>query len=148
MLELAAEESGQTWVIETEEARSAGPSYSIDTVTRLQKQVPGEYFFVMGSEVFHSLPRWKSPRALLEKIQLALVVRPGEPAPNTEEVFSQIPGVVPPAVTLLPFSPPPYSSTQIRADLAAQGERAERPPAGLQRSVWQFIKENQIYTVV
>lgn len=154
MVRLAIEEAGEkNWLIYPDEALRPGPSFTIDTVVEIQKRYAGDWTLLMGSEVFESLPRWKSPELLVEKMRLALAIRPGEKVPPIAPVLSQIHmAMASDRVHVLALPTLPYSSTALRNALGAlsaeQRSSLALPPAGLQRAVWRFIKEKQLYTVV
>ncbi len=61
------------------EARRPGPSYTIDTVRELQRElVPGEKLhFIMGSDSLVQFLTWKDPHELLAACEFAVVPRPG-----------------------------------------------------------------------
>ncbi len=88
-----------------------GPSYTIDTVRQLQREMPGaELFLVVGSDVVAGLTTWQDEPTLRHLVTLAVVGRPGA-AP-----------VLPPpgwrAVTV-PVAPFDVSSTELRDRLEA-----------------------------
>ncbi len=152
MLRLALAEAGESkWSIYEGEAKKSGPSYTIDTVQTLQSTYPGEWVLLMGGEVFQSLPNWKNPALLLQKVQIALTVRPGQSAPDITEVLNRIESVPEtPNIKILNIPTLDFSSTQLRETLYSSPNSARvstlGPPPGLQRSVWQYIKEKQLYT--
>lgn len=62
------------------ELDETGPSYTVDTLFRLQKQWPGvELYFITGADMFLDLPRWKNPERLLTHFHFVGVSRPGWP---------------------------------------------------------------------
>ncbi len=75
MLALAI--SGHTaFHIDELEKDRAGPSYTVDTLTHLQAQRPGdELCFIIGSDSLHDLPLWYQPRRILELAALLVVGR-------------------------------------------------------------------------
>ncbi len=143
MLELALAEAGvPPWKIYKGEVERPAPSYTIDTVRDLQSAHPGEWTVILGSEVFRSLPQWKEPEALKERVRFAVTVRPGEHPPD---LGGQWPA------TLLPIETPSVSSTSLRRQIGSlfDSPRATLPERlpGLQRSVWEYIKEKRLYAV-
>ena len=55
-----------------------GTRYSIDTVTRLQALYPRTRFsFVMGADSFAGLHLWRDWRALMQRVPILVVARPG-----------------------------------------------------------------------
>jgi nicotinate-nucleotide adenylyltransferase len=134
------------------EIQRPGPSYTVDTLIELQSQHDADFVFLMGSEVFRSLPHWKSPEQILARTQIAVVTRPGEEPPDLQAVLGAIPSPTSRlGVQTLELDALPYSSTALRAELASLSDSARTqescPVAGLQRGVWLFIKENRLYTV-
>src|SRR5947208_1906075 len=66
MLTLAISGHAPFRVEELEKDRS-GPSYTVDTLTQLGRQRPGdEWCFIIGSDSLHDLPIWHQPRRILE----------------------------------------------------------------------------------
>src|SRR3954453_20276642 len=65
------------------EARAPGtdqkPSYSIDTVRRLRKQLKkaDRLFFIIGIDAFKIFATWREPEALLKEAEFIVVSRPG-----------------------------------------------------------------------
>jgi len=88
-----------------------GPTYTIDTVRQLQRELPAaELFLVVGSDVVAGLTTWHDEPALRHLVTLAVVGRPGAP-----------PALLPPgwrAVTV-PVAPFDVSSTELRERLEA-----------------------------
>jgi nicotinate-nucleotide adenylyltransferase len=86
-----------------------GPTYSIDTVRQLARDLPGAgLVLVVGSDVVAGLTTWKNEAELRDLVTLAVVGRPGAPP------------VPPPpgwrAVTV-PVGPIDVSSTELRERL-------------------------------
>jgi nicotinate-nucleotide adenylyltransferase len=60
------------------EARRPGPSYTIDTVRALARELPGEALtFVAGSDSLAQLAAWKLPDELLTECRFVVAPRPG-----------------------------------------------------------------------
>ncbi len=54
------------------------PSYTIDTLTYLEKSYPEhDYFLIMGSDNFLHISRWKSSDTLLKNYKFLIYQRPG-----------------------------------------------------------------------
>jgi nicotinate-nucleotide adenylyltransferase len=128
------------------------PSFMIDTLGELQAKEDADYVLLMGSEVFRTLPHWRSPELLLARVRIAVVTRPGEKAPDVAGVIKVVLGSTQPlGVRALELPTLPFSSTAIRSALAVLSDSARTqessPVAGLQRGVWLFVKENRLYTV-
>ncbi len=134
------------------EIQRPGPSYTIDTLLELQTQHEADFIFLMGSEVFRTLPLWKSPEQILSRARVAVVTRPGEKPPDLRAVLQALPtSPAPLGARILQMDALPYSATAIRGNLAELSDSARTqescPVAGLQRGVWLYIKENRLYTV-
>jgi nicotinate-nucleotide adenylyltransferase len=53
-----------------------GPSFTVDTLTRLHERHPGDLLtFIVGGDMAHSLPSWREPEAILEFADLAVAER-------------------------------------------------------------------------
>jgi nicotinate-nucleotide adenylyltransferase len=53
-----------------------GPSFTVDTLTRLHERHPGDQLtFIVGGDMAHSLPSWREPEAILELADLAIAER-------------------------------------------------------------------------
>jgi nicotinate-nucleotide adenylyltransferase len=63
------------------EARRSGPSYSVDTLRELRRQLAPavRLFFIIGMDAFVELSTWKDHRQLLDYADLAVVPRPDYP---------------------------------------------------------------------
>ena len=59
------------------ELRREGPSYTVDTIARLQGERPGDaVVLIVGSDTFPELPTWKDHDRLLQMCTVAVVMRP------------------------------------------------------------------------
>jgi nicotinate-nucleotide adenylyltransferase len=63
----------------TLEAEHSGPSYTVDTMTMLQKQLGSEaaLFFLLGRDTLAELPLWKEPEKLVQLCRLVVAPRLG-----------------------------------------------------------------------
>jgi len=74
MLELAVG-GHSAFAISGQEIERGGVSYTVDTLTAIQQQVPGaELFLLMGADSLCDLPSWRNPRRICE-LAIPLVVR-------------------------------------------------------------------------
>ncbi len=122
--------------IESDEQLQGRPSYSIDTVRRLKKQLKrsDRLFFIIGMDAFKDLATWRQPEELLKETDFIVVSRPGfsladigtalpeavRPDPKVTRALKSQPAagdIVLPGVTLhlLPDVHERISATQIRA---------------------------------
>jgi len=75
MLSLAISGHAAFRIDELEKERT-GPSYTVDTLTQLQSQRPGDSFhFILGSDSLQDLPMWYQPKRILELATLIVMVR-------------------------------------------------------------------------
>ncbi len=123
------------FVLERCELERAGPSYTIDTVCALQAAQPhARWFLLIGQDQYAGLHTWHRVDELLQRVQLAVALRPGAAAPDDARVRAA--PVLP--ITLAPM---PVSASAIRARVAAgQDIAALVPPA-----VADYIERNRLY---
>jgi len=66
-------------VIDSMELQRKGASYTIDTVSALEAQYPEfDLFFVLGTDAWNSLSRWKQFEALIKAMSFWVFARAGE----------------------------------------------------------------------
>lgn len=74
-LALAAEPQLQ---LDRRECQTNAPSYTIDTLTALQREQPDvSWHLLVGADAFLSLPSWKQWQQLLDQVNLVVMTRPG-----------------------------------------------------------------------
>jgi len=119
-----------------------GPTYSVDTIADLQKELGAEtkLYFIMGLDALAELPTWREPARLAEMCQIVGATRPGRPnfdLSSLEQAIPQASG----RIMLLDVPQIGISSTDIR-ERVAQG-----PPIRYQvpESVEEYIREHQLY---
>jgi nicotinate-nucleotide adenylyltransferase len=90
MVELAI--AGHTaFAASTIELDRPGPSYSVDTLTELANQNPGdELFFLIGSDSLADLPLWYQPHRISSLATLVVATRPGSKRPDVEPLRAVI----------------------------------------------------------
>lgn len=77
MLKLAVGDDGRFEISEIE-LRRGGPSFTIDTLTRLKADIPRqELFFLMGSDNVSDMKNWHKPEKILSLVRVVAAVRPG-----------------------------------------------------------------------
>jgi nicotinate-nucleotide adenylyltransferase len=60
------------------DAEVPGPSYTVDTLSRLHDRCPGDRLtFIVGGDMALSLPTWREPAAILELAELGVAEREG-----------------------------------------------------------------------
>lgn len=66
------------------ELRRGGASYTVDTLTALQRRMPGRPLcLLMGSDAFAGFPDWHQPERILQLANLAVLQRPGQQSIRT-----------------------------------------------------------------
>ena len=62
----------------TLEVECPGPSYTVNTLTLLQKQLGSQasLFFILGRDTLAELPLWKEPQRVIQLCRLVVVPRP------------------------------------------------------------------------
>jgi len=78
----------------TLEAERAGPSYTVDTLTMLRKQLGSEasLFFILGRDTLAELPLWKEPEKLVQLCRLVVAPRLG--SKDLKHLETAIPGLL------------------------------------------------------
>lgn len=101
--------------ISTSEIDRPGPSYTVDTMARLQRELGNEakLYLLVGSDALSDFPRWKEPSRLIEMCQLAAFSRPGFPLPSLDDLESAVPGISK-HITFVGVPQADISATEIR----------------------------------
>ncbi len=134
------------------EMETAGPSYTVDTLDRLEARGVDlrSICFVIGADAFVEIPSWRAYPALLDRCHFAVVSRPGMSVGSLHAALPELssrmsPGTTRPGGTpriLLVDAPTaPVSSTDVRravGDGAALGGLV--PPA-----VARYIERHGLY---
>jgi nicotinate-nucleotide adenylyltransferase len=122
--------------VETCELRRDGPSYTLDTVRELQAARPAaQWFLVIGQDQFAGLHTWHGFAELLQRVTLAVALRPGTPPAADARVLAA-------ARRELQLPAMDISSSAIRERVAAgKGIDALVPP-----SVAQYIDRHHLYS--
>jgi nicotinate-nucleotide adenylyltransferase len=124
------------------EIERPGPSYAVDTVSRIKSQLrPGdEMFFIMGWDSLLTLPLWQEPEQLISLCRIAAAARPGYPEPDLSLLEQDLPGISRRTV-ILDNPVIDISATEIR-ERVRQGLRIEdMVPA----PVAKYIQEKGLY---
>ena len=89
--------------IEAPEERGDAPSYSIDTVRRLKKQLKKSerLFFLVGMDQFQDIAKWREPEALLRETEFIVMNRPGW---SLADVGASLPASVRPSSKIIAAS--------------------------------------------
>jgi nicotinate-nucleotide adenylyltransferase len=124
----------------TLEVERPGPSYTVDTLTMLQKQLGSKasLFFILGRDTLAELPLWKEPQEVMQLCKLVVPPRIG--SRDLRHLEEAIPGLLDKVIQLdMPVIG--ISSSEIRQRIA-QGLpiRYLVPP-----EVEKYITEHKIY---
>ena len=119
------------------ELERSGPSYTIDTVLELQRREPAtQWLLLLGQDQLAGLHTWHRWRELVERVELAVANRAGEPPRiATELAGTRL------SLTEVPLPAMAISSTDIRARVAAGLDIAALVPAPVAR----YIAEHGLY---
>jgi nicotinate-nucleotide adenylyltransferase len=105
------------FVVDERELQRSGPSYTLDSVNELEREIPGAHFFlIIGQDQYARLHTWHHWRELLSAVTLAVTAREGQtvrPSPAVGATWHR--------VEVLDLPPTALSATQVR-DRAARGE--------------------------
>ena len=130
------------------EVERPGPSYTVDTLTTLRKQLGGEarLFFILGRDTLADLPLWKEPEKLIQLCQLVVAPRP---------VLSEAQGSGSEDLRHLETSLPELPGNVIQLDIPVIGISSsgirQRVAQGLSIRYWvpaeveKYIAEQKIY---
>ncbi len=100
------------------ELRREGKSYTADTVDSLRKEYPGaEICIVMGTDMFLSFKTWYRWQYMLECCTLAVLSREDFDRREIERFKEELERENDAKVIVIPHTPLPMSSTEIRAKL-------------------------------
>jgi nicotinate-nucleotide adenylyltransferase len=126
--------------LSTLEVERAGPSYTVDTLTMLQKQLGSEVslFFILGRDTLAELPLWKEPKKLVQLCRLVVAPRLG--SKDLRHLKTEVPALLDKVIQLdMPVIG--ISSSEIRQRIA-QGLpiRYLVPP-----EVEEYITEHKMY---
>jgi nicotinate-nucleotide adenylyltransferase len=122
-----------------------GPSYTVDLLARLQRQLPGgtELAFISGMDVLHELHRWRDPLQMLALARLIVIERPGQETLHPEEVDARIPGASR-RISVVKTAGVAVSSTDLRQRVAAGRSIRYLVPD----NVAAYIAEHGLYRAV
>ncbi|MBN1367620.1 MAG: nicotinate-nucleotide adenylyltransferase [Dehalococcoidales bacterium] len=123
------------------EVTRPGPSYTIDTILELRKQLKkAELYFILGWDSLLSLPLWKDALRLITLCRLVAIPRPGIDLPDLTVLEQSIPGITQ-KVIMLEKPNLDISATEIREKAAAGKPIGKLVP----KSVADYIKKNKLY---
>jgi nicotinate-nucleotide adenylyltransferase len=77
--------------VSTVDADVPGPSYTVDTLSRLHDRRPGDQLtFIVGGDMALSLPSWREPAAILSLATLGVAEREGVRRTDITERLSEL----------------------------------------------------------
>jgi nicotinate-nucleotide adenylyltransferase len=80
--------------LSTMEIERPGPTYTVDTMAELGRQLGSEeLFFILGWDNLTQLPQWHEPSRLIELCHLVAVPRVDFPPPDLASLDAAIPGL-------------------------------------------------------
>ncbi len=124
----------------TLEIERPGPSYTVDTLTMLRKQLGSEasLFFIIGRDTLAELPLWKEPKKLVQLCRLVVAPRLG--SKDLKHLETSIPGLLDKVIQLdMPVIG--ISSSGIRQRIAQGLPIRYLVPAEVEK----YIKRNGLY---
>ncbi len=139
------------------EQERQGPSYTIDTLIQLNKQLPASrFYFIIGSDAFADIYSWKGYRNLTNNADLVVLNRPGSLASNSEIIAAYFPDFVARSdktvwqaqdivgkIHSLEIRPINISSSKLRYGIAEKNDISPYLPAG----VVDYIATQGLYSV-
>jgi nicotinate-nucleotide adenylyltransferase len=100
------------------DAEVPGPSYTVDTLSRLHDRCPGDQLtFIVGGDMAFSLPNWREPEAILELAELGVAEREGV---RRADIVERLAGLGTENVRFFDMPRLDISSSQIRRMVAAR----------------------------
>ena len=117
-------------------------SYTYDTLTALQKEMPGkEIFFITGTDAFLALDSWYKGIDLLEHFSFIVSIRPGYREEELDHKIGEYRARYGTNVIKLASQMPDISATEIR-----EKYQAGEPATGLvPETVERYITEHGLY---
>ena len=122
------------------EVERPGPSYTVDTLTILRKQLGSEasLFFILGRDTLAGLPLWKEPQKLVQLCRLVVAPRLG--SKDLKHLEAAIPGLLDKVIQLdMPIIG--ISSAEIRQRIAQGLTIRYLVPAEVEK----YITEQKLY---
>ncbi|MEG0492375.1 MAG: nicotinate-nucleotide adenylyltransferase [Clostridia bacterium] len=116
-----------------------GIIYTVDTLTKLQKQMPNaEFFYIIGEDTLKDLPNWRKPDKVFTLCQF-LVCRRSTAELESNPLCAELEARGA-KLSFLSLPPKDVSATAIRAELASGGS-----PAMLRPQVLEYIRLMGLY---
>jgi len=120
-----------------------GPSYTVDTLTELWREVPNaRWFLLLGSDQWRAFTTWHRWPDILKGVTVVVAARPDSPVDGAvapEEASAALPCIT------LTLPPSRLSSSAVREQLATR-TAAELATSGLvPEAVARYISEHHLY---
>lgn len=124
------------------EIERAGPTYTIDTITKLKKQldIEDELFFILGRDSLAQFPQWRDASELIKMCYLVAIPRPGSKRPDLKVLEASIPGIS--QRVMLLDSPEIDVSANVIRDRVARGLSVRHL---VPEPVNRYIKQHGLY---
>lgn len=85
MTKLALRGWGESFVVDDQEIKRGGKSYTIDTIKNLRKDIDAnDLYLIIGMDQFEELAKWKDYKEILKETNLIVTSRPGFQFPSSE----------------------------------------------------------------
>ncbi|WP_413576342.1 nicotinate (nicotinamide) nucleotide adenylyltransferase [Bdellovibrio sp. HCB290] len=102
LTKLAFAQYGETYVVDDQELKRGGMSYTIDTIMNLRKTYEAsDLYLIVGADKFEELSQWKDYSKILAETNLVVTTRPGYDMP---ESMDEMPGYLKPLVADFDFN--------------------------------------------
>ena len=99
---LAFNQYGDTYVVDDQELKRGGMSYTIDTIMNLRKTYEAnDLYLIVGADKFEELAQWKDYQKILAEANLVVTTRPGYDMPESAE---EVPAYLKPLVAEFDFN--------------------------------------------
>ena len=128
--------------LSTMEIERPGPSYTVDTMAELSRQIGAEdkLFFILGWDNLLQLPQWHEPSRLVRLCRLVPVRRVGYTTPDLDSLEAAIPGLSQ-SIIMLDTPQIEISASEIRARVARGLSIHKLVPEPVER----YIKQHRLY---
>lgn len=128
--------------LSTMEVERPGPSYTVDTMAELRRQIgaEGKLYFILGWDNLNQLPRWHQPLRLVKLCRLVPVRRVGFASPDLDALEAAVPGLSE-SLVMLDTPQIEISASEIRARVARGQSIHKLVPEPVER----YIIEHGLY---
>jgi nicotinate-nucleotide adenylyltransferase len=155
MTKLAIQGWGESFVVDDQELKRGGKSYTIETIKNIRKTVDADdLFLILGLDKLEELDQWKSSADLIKEANIIFTSRPGFQFPQSED---DLPSFIKKEVAdfdfnfielktgrniqFLKLEDVPASATELRKWIRIGKNVSKYIPL----SVETYIKENKLY---